>query len=172
MSSRRALQRTDNQYSGTMEWYTPQWLLARIADFYGGGYFDPCPASEGVIRENGLMGSWKGERVFCNPPYGKPIAAWIRKAMTEPAREVILLVPAYTETQWFAPLYAHTLCFLAGRVEFTRHNQPIRAPHPSVLVYRGRRCRQFADAFSDLGPIVRTYRAKRDPQPVLLEVVA
>lgn len=172
MGKARAIQRNNNKHQGTMEWYTPSWLLQRIVDFYGGTYYDPCPASQGVIRENGLMGSWQGKRVFCNPPYGKPIAAWIRKAMTESAREVILLVPAYTETQWFAPLYGHTLCFMRGRVRFMVNGMmPKDAPHPSVLVYRGRRHKAFADAFSDLGPVLRTYRPKRDAQPTLLEDV-
>lgn len=158
MSRATAIQRTNNQYAGTMEWYTPAWLLERVAAFYGGSYYDPCPASLGTIRENGLLASWGGKGgVFCNPPYGKPIAAWVRKAMTEPVRELILLVPAYTETRWFAPLYGHTICFVHGRVQFERYGQKREnAPHPSVLVYRGRRWRQFADAFCDLGPILRT----------------
>ena len=173
MSRQRGIQRTNNRYSGSMEWYTPSWLLERIADFYDGAYFDPCPPSHGVIRDNGLLTSWKGERVFCNPPYGKPIAAWIRKAMTEPTRELILLVPAYTDTQWFSPLYGHTICFVRGRIRFEYLGKSDKqAPHPSVLVYRGRRHKAFADSFSDLGPVLRTYRPKRDAQPTLLEVSA
>ena len=173
MSKALALQRHDNRYVGTMEWYTPPWLLERIVAFYGGNYLDPCPASSGVVRENGLTGNWRGQSVYVNPPYGKPIKSWIIKAMTEPCREVILLVPAYTETAWFAPLYAHTLCFIRGRVQFLKRGVlPTNAPHPSVLVYRGRRYRQFAEAFADLGPILRTYRPKRDAQPALLEVFA
>ena len=171
MSHRTSIQRNGNRWAGTSEWYTPGWLLERIAAFYGGSYFDPCPASHGVIRENGLAGSWQGKRVYVNPPYGKAIEPWIRKAMTEPAREIILLVPAYTETRWFAPLYAHTLCFVSGRIRFEyrgKSEQP--APHPSVLVYRGRRHGKFAEAFADLGPVVRTYRQKQDPRPRLLEV--
>jgi hypothetical protein len=152
-----------------MEWYTPSWLLERIQAFYGGAYFDPCPASLGVIRENGLLGNWTSQRVFCNPPYGKPIAAWVRKAMTDPVKECILLVPAYTETRWFAPLYDHTICFIHGRVQFERYGvKRENAPHPSVLVYRGRRYKQFAEAFADLGPVLRTYQPRKPKQPQLL----
>ena len=174
MSVQRGVQRTNNQYRGSMEWYTPRWLVARIAAFLDDGWYDPCPASHGKVCENGLVASWKGKRVFCNPPYGRDIVPWVRKAMTEPAHEIILLVPAYTDTQWFSPLYSHSICFVHGRLYFHRPNgqQDTRTPHPSVLVYRGRRYRQFADAFSDLGPIMRTYRAKRDAQPRLLEVPA
>jgi len=174
MGKATALQRLNNRWRATPEWYTPAWLLQRIADFYGGTYYDPCPASQGVVAESGLFGDWKGKRVYCNPPYGRGIEPWIIKAATDPAREVILLVPAYTDTKWFAPLFAYDLCFIKGRVYFEvmgkKGEHP--APHPSVLVYRGRRHRQFADAFSDLGPIMRTYRSKRDAQPHLLEVSA
>ena len=173
MSHRTSVHRNDNRWAGTPEWYTPRWLLARIADFYGGSYFDPCPASQGVIQDNGLIGCWRGKQVYCNPPYGRDIVPWVRKAMTEPAREIILLVPAYTETHWFSPLYDHTICFVRGRIWFEYMGGKGRpAPHPSVLVYRGRRWRKFADAFSDLGPILRTAQPMRDAQPRLLEVPA
>lgn len=167
MSRATALQRNNNRYGGTMECYTPPWLMERVAAFYDGAMYDPCPASEGIIVENGLVMSWRGKRVYCNPPYGKPIRPWIIKAMTEPALEVILLVPAYTETQWFAPLYEHSLCFLRGRFYFIRGGKPVHAPHPSVLVYRGQRFRAFAEAFADLGPVLRTYRPMRDEQTSL-----
>lgn len=172
MSTERARQRTQNQYSGSPEWYTPPDLLARIQAFYGGDYYDPCPASHGRIRENGLMAAWQG-RVYVNPPYGRLIKPWVTKFTTEPVRECLLLVPAYTDTQWFAPLFAYPICFVFGRLSFVRPDgSGDRAPHPSVLVYRGRRIRAFADAFSDLGPIVRTYQPRQDPRPQLWEVPA
>ena len=86
------------------------------------------------------------------------------------------MVPGYTDARWFAPLFDHTLCFLAHRLAFERPdgfwNGSGEAPHSSVLVYRGRRPRQFADAFSDLGPILRTYCPKRSVQPELWEAGA
>lgn len=172
MSRANAIHRAHNQYAGTPEWYTPPWLLARVADFYGGGYFDPCPASGGVIRENGLMLSWAGQRVFCNPPYGRLIVPWIVKAMMEPVDELILLVPAYTDTKWFRPLFDYPICFMRGRVSFLKHGQKMEhAPHASVLVYRGpaKRLPAFVEAFADLGPITRTYAPCRValPQPAL-----
>ena len=169
MSHRTALQRNGNRWASTPEWYTPSWLLDRIAAFLGDGWYDPCPASFGKAGENGLAVSWAGKRVYCNPPYGKPVEAWVVKAMTEPVREAIMLLPAYTETRWFAPLFGHTLLFVRGRVRFEylgQTGQP--APHPSVLVYRGRRWRKFAEAFADVGPVVRTHQPHQAKQPQLL----
>lgn len=156
------------------EWYTPDWLMARVAAFLGAGYIDPCPArGSKALATNGLGESWRGQRVYVNPPYGRDIPPWIVKAMTEPVHELIMLVPASTDTAWFAPLFAHTLLFIRGRVYFKRPlGEAQRAPHPSVLVYRGRRHAAFAEAFSDLGPVMRQYRQMAEAQPALLEVMA
>jgi len=34
-------------------------------------------------EQDGLSQDWGGHRVFCNPPYGKEIGAWVRKAYEE-----------------------------------------------------------------------------------------
>ena len=156
------------------EWYTPDWLMARVAAFLGDGYVDPCPArGSHALATNGLGDSWRGQAVYCNPPYGRDIPPWIVKAMSEPVRELILLVPAATDTRWFAPLFAHTLLFIHGRVYFKRPKDAAqRAPHPSVLVYRGPRSSAFAEAFSDLGPVLRTYRQHKQSYADLWEVTA
>lgn len=133
------------------EWYTPSDLLAEVRAFLGADYFDPCPASGGRLRSNGLSVSWAGERVYCNPPYGRAISAWIRKALTEPVAEVILLVPARTDTAWFQALFQHTICFLRGRLRFS--GAVSGAPFPSALVYRGPRFQAFAAAFGHRGPV-------------------
>ena len=173
MTHRTALKRNTGQQAGSPEWYTPTWLLERIAAFLGPDWYDPCPASFGKPAENGLAASWAGKRVYCNPPYGRPVEAWVIKAMSEPVREAILLVPAYTETRWFAPLYEHTICLVRGRIIFERPDRKVmghgnQAPHPSALVYRGRRWRKFAQAFADVGPIVRTAYPHKPKQPMLL----
>lgn len=147
-------QRTALMSSATPEWYTPSWLHERISAFLGAEMYDPCAQpSEQVIglagRENGLSVAWRG-RVFCNPPYGRGIGAWIRKALTEPLDEVILLVPARTDTAWFQPLFDHTILFIRGRLYFSEGG---RATFPSALVYIGPRRDAFTSAFCDLGRI-------------------
>ena len=162
----RSRQRHENRYQKEVERYTPDWLLQRVANFLGADYFDPCPAGEGKAPSvNGLEIAWHG-RVWCNPPY-RPIAPWITKAMTEPVDELLLLVPAYTETRWFRPLFAHHMCFIHGRLRFRRPGdaRPMEllphAPHATVLVYRGQRLQAFAEAFADIGPIMQVYCPQR-----------
>lgn len=53
--------------------------------------------------EDGLLQSWVGERVWCNPPYSD-IGAWVRKAWDEiaHAQVIVELLPANrTEQRWW-----------------------------------------------------------------------
>lgn len=51
-------------------------------------------------EQNGLEQDWRGERVFMNPPYGREIYAWTRKARTSGAL-VVGLLPASTDLAWW-----------------------------------------------------------------------
>lgn len=134
-------------------WQTPPELLAAITQFFGAPPLDPCPLTlPGTPLSSGLWCAWAG-RVYCNPPYGRAIGPWITKALTEPVEELLLLVPARTDTAWFAPLFAYPICFLRGRLHFS--GAAHAAPFPSALVYRGAREARFATAFQARGTIVR-----------------
>lgn len=141
--------------SASPEWYTPQWLHARALAFLGGEVYDPCAKPETSMpaglaeRANGLAAPWSG-RVFLNPPYGRGINAWIRKALTEPLDEAILLIPARTDTAWFQPLFDHTILFIRGRLHFSEGGP---ATFPSALVYIGSRREAFIATFADLGRV-------------------
>lgn len=105
--------------SATDDWATPQAFydkLNNIFDFT----LDPC-ASDGNHKteryfteaNNGLEQSWNGERVFMNPPYGREIGAWVKKASEQSGGLVVCLLPARTDTRWWqdyvmggVPLYA------------------------------------------------------------------
>jgi site-specific DNA-methyltransferase (adenine-specific) len=132
-------------------WFTPPELLERIAAFLGDDYLDPCPARRaGEPIASGLWTTWHG-RVYVNPPYGRAIVPWIRKAVTEPVDELLILVPARTDTAWFQPLWTFDMCFIRGRLRFSGHRDS--APFPSALAYRGPRHVAFAAAFGNLGHI-------------------
>lgn len=79
--------------------------------------------------------------MFCNPPYGKEIADWVRKAFEEGHKEntlVVLLIPARTDTKYFHDYIQHRaeIRFIRGRLKFGGINQS--APFPSMLViFRG-----------------------------------
>lgn len=81
-----------------------------------------------------------GETVFCNPPYGRNIGDWIRKASQEASKPdtlVVLLVPARTDTRWFQNYILHRaeVRFLPGRLKYEVDGQAGEAaPFPSMVV--------------------------------------
>lgn len=75
--------------SKTNEWETPQDLFDKLDQEFN-FTLDPCATDENAkcdryytIKEDGLKQSWKGETVFCNPPYGRQIKDWVKKCYTE-----------------------------------------------------------------------------------------
>jgi phage N-6-adenine-methyltransferase len=71
--------------------------------------------------QDGLMQSWQGHTVWCNPPYGKGlIEPWVRKALTRQADTAVLLVPSRTDTDWFQACLSAKVeqRFLPKRVHF------------------------------------------------------
>ena len=91
-----------------------------------------------TVVEDGLAQSWAGERVFCNPPYGREIGRWVRKAWEESERAelIVMLIPARTDTHYFHDylLGRAELHFLRGRLRFTLEDGTCGpAPFPSML---------------------------------------
>ena len=88
-----------------------------------------------------------GYRVFCNPPYGRQIAEWVRKGYEEgqkPGTLVAMLIPARTDTQYWHDYVlngkADEVRFIRGRLKFTDEDGKAKdtAPFPSALViWRG-----------------------------------
>lgn len=114
-------------------WATPVDVYAALnAEF--GFTMDACPLHED--REIlGLLASWEGQHVYCNPPYGPQIRKWLEKASE--ADVAVYLVPARTDTRWWHDLAmkADEIRFLKGRLRFGYSTN--NAPFPSVvLVYR------------------------------------
>ena len=91
---------------------------------------------------DGLSQSWdRGGAVFCNPPYGRNIGKWVKKAFEESKRmsdEIVLLIPARTDTAYFHDyIYGKAdIIFIRGRLKFTDENGASKsaAPFPSMLV--------------------------------------
>lgn len=84
------------------DWETPQSLFDQLDEEF---HFTLDAASSDqnakcehhyTAENSGLEHSWEGETVFCNPPYGRNIGDWIRKASQEASKPdtlVVLLVP-------------------------------------------------------------------------------
>lgn len=134
--------------SERMDYVTPAALFAQLdREFHF--TLDPCADAMNAkcakwygVKQDGLSQSWEEETVFMNPPYGRTIGAWIRKAAEESSggTTVVALVPARTDTQWWhceVVGCATEIRFIRGRVTF--EGCAAAAPFPSaILVYRGR----------------------------------
>jgi phage N-6-adenine-methyltransferase len=113
--------------SKTDEWPTPPDFFDQLdAEF--GFDLDPCatPANARCARyftreDEGLAQPWTG-RVFCNPLYGRPLAAWMAKAWQASqttAELVVCPVPARTGTpRWHDYAMRGEVRFLRGRLSF------------------------------------------------------
>ena len=121
---------------------TPKYLFDRISSIFNFS-LDACALPENAKCESyytpeddGLSKPWRGG-VWCNPPYGREISSWVKKAYEESQKEynsfVLMLLPARTDTRWWWEYVQGkaTLFFIKGRVKFGDHN--VGAPFPSVL---------------------------------------
>lgn len=75
---------------------------------------------------------WSGT-VWCNPPYGREIGKWVKKA-AEKTCTVVMLLPARTDTAWFHDfIYGKAeIRFVRGRLKFGGCRNS--APFPSMVV--------------------------------------
>lgn len=137
---------TDVMFSSkTDNWATPQNLFDSLNNEFN-FTLDPCAdgynhkCNKYYTKEiDGLKQSWKGERIFCNPPYGRVIYNWVQKCYTENIKNNVLsvmLIPSRTDTKWFHEfIYKNPnaeIRFLKGRLKFGESNNS--APFPSMIV--------------------------------------
>ena len=128
--------------SKTDLWETPQDFFDKLNEEF---HFqtDVCALPENAKCENfytpeqdGLSQEWSGT-CWCNPPYGRQIAKWVRKA-SESKATTVMLIPARTDTAWFHDyIYRKAeVRFVRGRLRFS--GAKVNAPFPSmVVVFRG-----------------------------------
>lgn len=129
-------------YSSENEvWETPQDLFNRLNDEF---HFDidVCATPENAKcskffspLDDGLSHDWQGV-CWMNPPYGKKIGAWMKKAM-EAKTTVVCLVPSRTDTKWWHDyaMKADEIRFIKGRLKFG--NSKNSAPFPSAIIVFG-----------------------------------
>ena len=106
--------------SASVEWATPQALFDELdAEFHFD--LDPCSTHENAK---------------CNPPYGRELPKWIKKAHDEAEKGalVVMLIPARTDTRAFHDYIYHQaeIRFLRGRIRFV--GSKWNAPFPSMVV--------------------------------------
>ena len=133
--------------SKSNEWATPQNLFDELNDEFN-FTLDPCATDENAkcskhftIEDDGLSKDWSNDVVFMNPPYGREIKKWIKKAYEESLNgaTVVCLIPARTDTTYWHDFIfdkAYDIRFLRGRLKFG--NSKNSAPFPSaIVVYQG-----------------------------------
>lgn len=147
-------------------WETPLEVLELVREM-GPIALDPCTTEENPCgaaafltpRTNGLTAHWFAAKglVYANPPYGRALNEWAAKMALEASddTEIIALVPARTDTQWWQRniTTARAICFWEGRIRFVGAESS--APFPSALVYWGPRDLEFATIFKRAGWVVR-----------------
>ncbi len=135
---------TDVMFSSKTDlWETPQELFDRLNDGFQFS-LDVCATPENAKCEkyytpemDGLPQPWNGV-CWCNPPYGREIGKWVRRAWEASGvgSTVVMLLPARTDTRWFHDyLYRQRrveLRFLPGRLKFSGSKNS--APFPSMVV--------------------------------------
>ena len=130
--------------SATDNWSTPQDFFDKLNDEF---HFtlDVCADENNHKCEHyytkeidGLIRPWVGT-VWCNPPYGRKIGEWVRRAHFSShigSATVVMLLPARTDTRWFHEYIYNKpnteIRFIKGRLKFGGCKNS--APFPSMVV--------------------------------------
>jgi phage N-6-adenine-methyltransferase len=126
--------------SKTDDWATPINFFAAVNKVFK-FTLDVCASDDNhkcnkyfTEATNGLVQKWTGV-CWMNPPYGREIGAWIKKAHDSALEgaTVVCLVPARTDTKWWQDYCKDAEhLFVRGRLKFNDGANP--APFPSALV--------------------------------------
>lgn len=135
--------------SGKDNWETPPDFYNKLNQMFGPFTLDPCAEPSTAKcdlfyteEDDGLSKSWKGHRVFINPPYSRGLQKkFIEKAFTE-SRDcdtmIVMLLPARSSTKAFHEfiMKSSAIYFVKGRIKFWDKGKPGKhaAPFPSMVV--------------------------------------
>ena len=133
---------TDVMFSSQSDmWETPQDLFDKLNEEFHFN-LDVCAIASNAKcsafyspEQNGLIQPWYG-RCWCNPPYGRQVDKWVKKAYDTAYIDgnlVVMLLPARTDTKWFHDyIYGKAeIRFLKGRLKFGGSKNS--APFPSMI---------------------------------------
>jgi phage N-6-adenine-methyltransferase len=132
--------------SQTVVWRTPDCLYRALDQEFSftvdaAADSDNAQCDRFFDREaDALAHPWTGHRVFCNPPYGRDLEKWIRKAADEAQENgalVVMVLPARTGNRRFHRyVLPHAeVRFIRGRLNFSLGGAGrSRAPFDSMVV--------------------------------------
>lgn len=127
--------------SKNVVWETPRALFNRL-DAVFRFTLDVCATPDNAKcrqffseTDDGLAQEWTGT-CWMNPPYGRTIGQWVKKALDSSIRggaTVVCLLPARTDTAWWHDYcMAGTIAFIRGRLKFGGSKNS--TPFPSAVV--------------------------------------
>ena len=129
--------------SQTHDWATPQSIVDSVEALLGITFsLDPCayPSTAKAPKyytalEDGLAQDWGDHTCWVNPPYGKHMGQWAKKASQYHS---VVLVPARTDTGWWHEyaMGADVIYLIRGRLRFEGAEHS--APFPSALLHYSR----------------------------------
>jgi phage N-6-adenine-methyltransferase len=130
--------------SNTDLWATPQNFFDKMNDEFH-FVLDVCASKENHKCDNyytqemdGLKQKWYGT-CWMNPPYGREIGKWLKKAYESSLEGAIVacLIPARTDTKyWHNYIFGKAeIRFIKGRLKFGDSKNS--APFPSALIVFG-----------------------------------
>jgi phage N-6-adenine-methyltransferase len=134
--------------SDSEEWATPQHVFDELNREFG-FTLDVCASAinhkvdQYFTREDNALTQVWGGVCWMNPPYGRTIGQWMKKALetSQQGTTVVCLVPARTDTAWwhdYAMKGEYRL--LRGRLKFVKPDGTSKdaAPFPSaIVIFRG-----------------------------------
>lgn len=136
-------------------WETPQDFFEKLDEEFNFDC-DVCALPENAKckkyytpEQDGLKQKWVGV-CYMNPPYGKKIKEWVKKAY-ESDTIVVALLPARTDTKWFHDyIYGKSeIRFLRGRLKFGGVKNS--APFPSMVVIFNKQAKRGKKNESETG---------------------
>lgn len=157
--------RTADTFDG---WLTPEWVLELVRKVGPIG-LDPCTEMSNPVDAQYFWAAGGTEQpwntfgkglVYVNPPYGRALSEWSKKIIEEAqhGREIIVLVPARTETNWYGDLFdnAAAVAFFRKRIKFWHPSQPDKnsPKFPNAMFYFGENADLFADVFNGAARVV------------------
>lgn len=137
-------------------WYTPNYVLDCVHDFFNGAYFDPCPINPYF---NGLERDW-GSNCFINPPYSKELKkAFIKKGIEQYnwGKRFLWLVN-YRNSKQLTILHNHAdaVCIPDKRIKFLPGYPDLglgtSPKYDSIFILWGETI-GFKEAFADIGRV-------------------
>jgi phage N-6-adenine-methyltransferase len=132
-------------------WATPQDLFDALDSIFC-FTVDVCALPENAKcptyftpEHDGLKQEWAGT-VWMNPPYGRAIGKWMRKAWgsSQQGATVVCLVPARTCTKWWHDYATRgAITFLRGRLKFGGSNNSAPFPSAQVVYCNGKKAWRY-----------------------------